>query len=60
MSAALPDKTPPTYRVLLRCTNCDYIAVFNVPKGVIVFDYVKTVKCQNCSCNTLRPKWAKE
>ena len=39
-----------SYKVSLKCENCDHVLNGVIPKGKLVKDFIDTAKCSKCGC----------
>lgn len=42
----------PKYEIEVYCNNCGYTSEIKIPKGMFVYDFLKSKdsKCRNCGC----------
>ncbi|MFA6460992.1 MAG: hypothetical protein WCV90_01895 [Candidatus Woesearchaeota archaeon] len=38
------------YNNPLRCTNCNFMGEYQIPKGVTIVDFILNSHCLNCGC----------
>lgn len=43
-----------TYRVQIRCSNCNAVKTVDIKKGQLITDYVVGEVCTTCGCKTMR------
>ena len=41
------------YEVNFECQNCKMDTIYDIPRGVKVFEFIIGKKCRNCGCKVL-------
>ena len=53
--SSLFDNIRKVYKIQVICTNCDELTEANIPKGMLVVDFLKDKgRCNNCGTISLR------
>ena len=39
-----------TYKIFLKCNNCNRNMIYNIPKGTKILTFIKNTECKYCGC----------